>query len=237
MERKGYAIHYVALDIETCPLPIDSYSTQQQWRLAREMYLHSQREPAATEDQLMRKAASLHPLLSWIVCISVQHAVDNLLQVRRPRSYLAPRPEDEKEMLESFWSDVQRLVERGEKILWITFNGKRFDVPFLLARTLHNGLLPVKCGLITDTKPYDFSPHCDLFNLFGGISLGLADLCALLNIPSSKEYGDGSMVQHLLETQGIDAVRRYCEADVQATLNCFERLLPLLPPGCQPSSR
>lgn len=38
----------------------------------------------------------------------------------------------------------------------------------------------------------------------------------------------------MLETEGIEAVRRYREADVEATMQCFARLLPLHPPACQP---
>jgi len=228
-------MHYLALDIETCPLPADGYSAQQQARLAREVHFLRQREPDAHEEALAQRAASLHPLLSWIVCISVQRAVDDPFRPNPPHSYLAPTPDDEGAMLARFWRDVQQFVERGEKICWITFNGKRFDVPFLLARTLHHGLLPVVCGLLDD-YPYKQYPHCDLFNLFAGINLGLADLCALLHIPSPKEHGDGSLVQHLLETEGIEGVRRYCEADVVATMACFARLLPLLPRDCQPPS-
>ncbi|SHK76197.1 ribonuclease H-like domain-containing protein [Rhodothermus profundi] len=226
-------MHYLALDIETCPLPKDGYSEQQQARLAREMHFQRQREPDLPEDHLALRAASLHPLLSWIVCISVQRAEDDPSRPNPPYTYAAETPEEECGMLERFWRDIQRLVDRGEKICWITFNGKRFDVPFLLARTLHHGLLPVACGLL-DNYPYRNFPHCDLFSLFWGINLGLEDLCALLHIPSPKMHGDGSLVYQLLKTEGIDGVRRYCEADVEATLKCFARLLPLLPRDCQP---
>ncbi len=229
-------MHYLALDIETCPLPVDGYSAQQQARLQREMQFLRQRNPDVEEDDLRLQAASLHPLLSWIVCISVQRAVDDPLQPNEPHSYLAQTPDDEREMLRRFWEDIQRFVERSNKICWITFNGKRFDVPFLLARTLHHGLLPVPCGLL-DSYPYSHYPHCDLFNLFSGINLGLADLCALLHIENPKAHGDGGQVQQLLEVEGIDGVRRYCEADVKATLLCFARLLPLLPESCQPPAK
>ncbi|WP_231465998.1 ribonuclease H-like domain-containing protein [Rhodothermus marinus] len=234
MFMKRNTLHYVAFDIETCPLPQESYSKQQHARLAKEMHLRRKREPDVVEEAIIQqKAASLHPLLGWIVCISVQRAVDNPFQPNPPHSYLAPTPDDERDMLERFWHDVQQFVDRRERICWITFNGKRFDVPFLLARTLHHGLAPVQCDLL-DTYPYNQYPHCDLSKLFEGINLGLADLCALLNVSNPKEYGDGNQVQHMLETEGIEAVRRYCEADVEATMQCFARLLPLLPPACQP---
>lgn len=226
-------MHYIALDIETCPLPLEGYSAQQQARLAREMQFRRQREPDMPEDMLAHWAASLHPLLSRIVCISVQRAENDPLQPNPPHSYLATEPAEERRILQQFWQDLQRVVERGEKICWVTFNGKRFDVPFLLARTLHHGLKPITCGL-PDDYPYRQYPHCDLFNLFSGINWGLEDLCALLHIPNPKAHGDGSLIAQILETEGVDGVRRYCEADVKATLACFAKLLPLLPPECQP---
>jgi len=233
---KRNMLHYVVLDIETCPLPQEGYSKQQLARLAREADIHRQCEPDMVEELIVQRAASLHPLLSWIVCISVQRAVNDLQQLFKPYSYLASKPEDEKDMLERFWQDIQKLVDRKERILWITFNGKRFDVPFLLARTLHHGLLPVQCDLL-DTYPYKHYPHCDLSKMFGKINLELADLCALLNVPNPKEHADGSLVQHMLETEGIEAVRRYCEADVEATMKCFACLLPLLPSEWQPRGK
>lgn len=226
-------MHYVALDIETCPLPSDGYSEQQWARLDREMHFRRQRDPELPEEQLASCAASLHPLLSWIVCISVQRAENDPATPNPPHSYLAATPDEERDMLLRFWQDVQRLVNRREKICWITFNGKRFDVPFLLARTLHHGLAPVACGLLDD-YPFKQFPHCDLFNLFASINLGLADLCALLHVENPKAHGDGAIVQQLLETEGIEVVQRYCEADVVATMACFTRLLPLLPRDCQP---
>jgi len=229
-------MHYLALDIETCPLPADGYSAQQQVRLEREVHFQRQRDPNLSEDQLAHRAASLHPLLSWIVCISVQRAKDDPSQPNDPYSYLAASPNEEADMLSRFWNDIRKLVERNEEICWITFNGKRFDVPFLLARTLHHNLIPVSCGLLQD-YPYKHYPHCDLFNLFTGINLGLADLCVLLEIPNPKENADGAHVEQLLAKEGIEAVQRYCEADVRATMKCFARLLPLLPSECQPRNK
>lgn len=85
-------MHYIALDIETCPLPLEGYSAQQQARLAREMQFRRQREPDMPEDMLAHWAASLHPLLSRIVCISVQRAENDPLQPNPPHSYLATEP-------------------------------------------------------------------------------------------------------------------------------------------------
>lgn len=220
---------YIAWDLETCPLPESHLSDRHLERLRLEMRRHGQRAPELDADALRRRAASLHPLLGWIVCISVIRAPDDPEAPNEPRSYLAPQPELERAMLEAFWADLERFPA-DMPIQWITFNGKRFDAPFLLARTLYHGLRPTRADLLTRHR-YRNRPHCDLWALFAdaSVNVDLEDLCALLGLPSPKAYGQGESVEELLRTEGIEAVRRYCEADVRATLACFARIRRLYP--------
>src|SRR5690606_4007246 len=134
-------------------------------------------------------------------------------------------PGEERALLEAFWNDVARFGDR--KITWITFNGKRFDVEFLLTRTLYHGLFPTRADLL-DQYPYSFTPHCDLMTVWRRSAMRLEAVCELLGVESPKQGMDGSRVCHAVADGRVDDVRRYCEADVMATLNCFERLRPVV---------
>lgn len=59
-------------------------------------------------------------------------------------------------------------------------------------------------------------------------AMRLEDVCELLGVESPKQGMDGSRVGHAVADGRVDDVRRYCEADVMATLNCFERLRPVV---------
>ncbi|MDR7543593.1 MAG: ribonuclease H-like domain-containing protein [Armatimonadota bacterium] len=68
---------------------------------------------------------------------------------RRPvEIFQVKRPGDDRELAEA-------LAERlGQAYIWVTFYGRRFDVPFLESRLLHHGLPPLR-----------HRPHLDLYYL------------------------------------------------------------------------
>jgi hypothetical protein len=133
-----------------------------------------------------------------------------------PRSWIASTYEDEKTVLESFWDAVDRMPSHA---LWVTFNGKQFDVPFLTARTAHHGLMPTRTDIL-NTVPYRHKPHADLSTLWRP-HYGLDDMCVHLGIESPKSDMDGSRVAQAVADGRLDAVARYCEQDVIATLECL----------------
>jgi hypothetical protein len=212
----------VAWDIETCPLPIYDLSPAQQHRLEKEMAYLASREPALSAEEASRKVRGLHPFLGWICCISaVAGTLDG--EARAPRSWSCAEPSGEGELLRHFWSDVARFPP---STVWVTFNGKRFDAPFLLARTLHHHLRPTQSHLL-DTYPYRHRPHADLACVWPRMC-GLEDLCDLLGVLSPKGELRGDGVVGAVEAGRIAEVVRYCEGDVVATLACLRRMAPVM---------
>lgn len=217
---------FIAWDLETCPLPRDALTEAGRQRLEQQM------EAAGVagldpEHAEALKVRSLHPMLGWICCLSVVAATDPG-EPRTPRSYVATSPEGELELLRAFWSDLERLGNRS--VTWITFNGKRFDVEFLLSRSLYHGLYPTRTDLL-DQYPYSFSPHCDLMTIWRRSAMRLEDACELLGVESPKKEMDGSGVCEAVADGRLDDVRRYCEADVLATMACFARVAPIFHAG------
>ena len=105
------------------------------------------------------------------------------------------RPVDEPGLLRAFWV----LAAQAEVV--VSFNGRNFDVPFLLNRSLLHGV-PARVDLLGN--PYNLRPHLDLYRLLQpGRALGPAGLdvlCWALGLESPKGTLDGSQVA--LEAQG-----------------------------------
>lgn len=216
-------MHFVAWDIETCPRPYESLSTAHQKRQKKEYEYQSRKDRDQPADEIKNRAGGTHPLLGWICCISMVSGDES--RVGTPKSWTAAELADEKALLEEFWTFVQSL---SDGLRWVTFYGKRFDVPFVKARSLKHGLAPTRKDIL-DTYPYSQDPHVDLANLIGGNTFySLEDLCDHLDVESPKTGFDGSDVAPAVEEGRIDEVRDYCERDVVATLQCAQRAMPML---------
>src|SRR5690606_3161100 len=98
---------FIAWDIETCPLPVDTFTPVQQRRYER--LLRKEGAPdAGPDEEPSRKVRSLHPALGWICCLSAVRATDPS-RPGTPRSYVATHPGEERALLEAFWQDVARF--------------------------------------------------------------------------------------------------------------------------------
>jgi len=134
-----------------------------------------------------------------------------------PPSWL--RLMSERDLLRSFWA----LAGKAEVI--VTFNGRRFDVPFLVTRSLVHGL-PARRDLMS--KRWSLKPHLDLWELLtpqgsGGPSK-LDVVCWALEIESPKEVMDGSMVAPAYEQGDILKIAEYNRHDVRATAAVYRKV-------------
>lgn len=214
--------HAIAFDIETCPQPVTSLSDRQKRRLDLELARELERLPEAERegrrDEISRKVRSLHAALGWICCISVVR-LDPSGEILTPRSYTAAHMGQEKDMLARFWADVAKMPDMA---VWVSFNGKRFDLDWLFTRTLAHGLRLINRRLLR-RNPYDNQGHVDLATLWKA-HMGLADVCDLLGVENPKAELDGSGVDAAVRAGRIADVARYCEADVVATMRCYQRV-------------
>lgn len=214
----------IAWDIETCPRPYDSLSESHSKRHKHEYEYTMRNDKEITTEDAKRKASSLHPILGWICCISAVRWSNG--EMGDPRSWTAGSMEEEADMLESFWQDIAP-ARKKRNLQWATFDGKRFDVPFLSARSVRHGLEPTVRDILDD-YPYNQKPHADLAKLWPKKYYSLEDLCDFLGVESPKDGFDGSMVAPAVEEGRIDDVREYCESDAVATLRCALKAQMLL---------
>jgi predicted PolB exonuclease-like 3'-5' exonuclease len=130
------------------------------------------------------------------------------------------RAMSEAELLRSFW----HLADAAELV--VSFNGRGFDVPFLVTRSLILGV-PARVDLIS--SPFSLRPHLDLYRVLGhgrgglgGASLDV--ICWALGVDSPKGELDGSMVAPTYARGDIEAIAAYNAADVRATAAVFRHL-------------
>jgi uncharacterized protein YprB with RNaseH-like and TPR domain len=130
------------------------------------------------------------------------------------------RPLSEPDLLRAFWA----LVDNAELV--VSYNGRYFDVPFLVTRSLVHGI-PVRTDLLS--RPFDLRPHLDLYSVLtqGNRGLGPSSLdvvCWALGIRSPKGEMDGSMVAPVYAQGDIETIANYNAGDVAATTAVYQHV-------------
>ncbi|MEO6594428.1 MAG: ribonuclease H-like domain-containing protein [Planctomycetota bacterium] len=131
------------------------------------------------------------------------------------------RPMTEADLLRAFWA----LASRAETV--VSFNGRGFDVPFLVTRSLIHGI-PARVDLVS--QRWSLRPHLDLWELLsqrGGPSK-LDVVCWALGIVSPKEVMDGSMVAPAYARGEIVKIAEYNAHDVRATSAVYRKVRDLV---------
>lgn len=128
----------------------------------------------------------------------------------------------EADLLRSFWA----LASRAETV--VSFNGRGFDVPFLVTRSLVHGI-PARVDLMS--QRFALRPHLDLWEVVSQRDRGPSKLdvvCWALGIDSPKEVMDGSMVAPAYERGEIEKIAEYNAHDVRATSAVYRRVRDLV---------
>jgi predicted PolB exonuclease-like 3'-5' exonuclease len=138
--------------------------------------------------------------------------------VPNPEAPAAPlpawvRPVSEPELLEAWWA----LAGVADTV--VSFNGRGFDVPFLVVRSLLQGI-PARVDLLGNR--YGLRPHLDLHRaltsgerVHGPANLDV--LCWALGLESPKGEMDGSMVAPAYARGELARIAEYNARDVRAT--------------------
>jgi len=128
---------------------------------------------------------------------------------------------DEARLLASFWSYFAQEPTRV-----VSWNGRSFDIPVLMQRTMLHGLTARgwhNAGTRQEGYTSRFAEgwHCDLMDAlasFGACArLSLDEAARAVGLPG-KLGGHGSEVEAMVGAGALDQVRAYCEGDV---LNLF----------------
>lgn len=150
---------------------------------------------------------ALDPTTCQIVCISARDFVNQVTY-----TYC----NDEKTILANFWQLAMNYTA------FCSFNGKSFDVPVLMFRSMILGVIP---GQI-DTNPYAINNHYDLRAIFTGrnkFQKGSLDfLCKRLGCPI-EGFGSGGDVQVWYDSGDRESIVKHCQNDVLQTEWLYNR--------------
>lgn len=131
----------------------------------------------------------------------------------------------EEEMLKSFWNGATEYDE------FITFNGRAFDVPFIIARSAKYGIKPSKdlMSYRYSTQQKKDSVHTDLYDqlsYYGAVRKAgnLHMWCRHFGIDSPKaEDVKGDNVTEMFNNGRCLDIAKYNVRDIKATAKLYEK--------------
>ena len=218
----------IVFDIETSAYPFESLTESQQEYLLR--YAEKEKDVELRSEKVDNaiRYLSLYPFTAKVVAIGIY-------DINKNKSFVYYESRDneesfveeknihykglnETEILESFW----RIVEVTDRV--VTFNGRTFDVPFLMLRS---ALLKIKPSRNLLTSRYDKSFHIDLLDqfTFHGLTrkFNLDFYCNAFGIESPKSKGISGMdVKTLYDAGKVKEIAVYCGNDIFATSELFK---------------
>lgn len=140
------------------------------------------------------------------------------------------KPRGEREMLHDFWEGARSYDT------FVTFNGRAFDAPFLILRSMVHGITPTR-DLMEGRYLYQQrgTQHIDLadqLSFYGAVhrKSSLHLYCRALGIQSPKGDGvTGDDVATLFRDGEYETIARYNVRDVVATTELYRRWKQSLP--------
>lgn len=229
-------LNKLVLDIETVGEDFDSLDKATQENLTRWIKKDSEnRAEYSQELDELKNRLGFSPLTAEIVAIGVLDCAkdEGVVYYQAPGEKIKDSREDnmtykqcsEKEMLEKFWEGAKNYN------YFITFNGRTFDVPFLMVRSAIHGVKPTKDlmrGRYLSQQSFD-AVHIDLLDqlsFYGAMrrkgSLHLWSRA--FGITSPKASGvTGDDVGRLFSEKKFLEIAKYNSGDLRATKQLHEK--------------
>ena len=218
----------IVLDIETVGFELYNLAESQQEFLLRyaEKELNENLKQEKREE--VERYLSLYPFTSKLISIGLLNTdsegmlilynseqVEELEVKEKKIKYVGTT---EHEMLKLFWS----LINRTNRV--ITFNGRNFDIPFLMLRS---AILNIKPTTNLFYNRYNITKHIDLldqFTFYGILrKFNLDFYCHGFNLKSPKSKGiTGMEVKELYKAGRVKDIAVYCGQDVEATYKLYK---------------
>lgn len=219
----------LVFDIETVGFEIDTLSDSQKEFLLR--YAEKEKDSEIKEQKIDEaiRYLSLYPFTAKVIAIGLYHTeMEKALvlyegekeqkNVVSDDEHVVYKAMTEVDMLKTFW----QYAEKVEK--FISFNGRNFDIPFLMLRS---AVLKIKPTVNFLGNRFNTSKHIDLleqFTFYGLIrKFNLDFYCHAFGIESPKSKGvSGMEVKQLFEAGRIEEIAVYCGQDIRATYELYK---------------
>jgi len=131
-------------------------------------------------------------------------------------------PETEKELLKTTFRILSEFFDNSNELL-VTYNGKKFDLPFLYIRAMLNNIDgPISMpGYKILTSPYNDNTHLDLFNSFNEGTL--SEWSYMFN-DSNTFSSDGNQILQQFREANYDWILQKNLDDLYKTYYLAERV-------------
>lgn len=217
----------IVFDIETAGFELESLSESQQEYLLR--YALKEKDVTVKEEKTdeAKRYLSLYPFTARVISIAMLNTeTEKIVVLFEGNQGNNWESEDgkiryiglnEKDILEKFWAQLKKTETL------ISFNGKNFDIPFLIMRS---SVLRVKPFLSVNNYKKKIK-HIDLLETFtfnnSHKKFNLNFYCEAYGIESPKsDFINGLEVKELYKSGRIKEIAEYCKDDVVATYNLFK---------------
>jgi len=229
------SIKRLVFDIETIGADFDSFDETTKENLTRWIKKESDGKEEYEEAlKELKEGLGFSPLTGEIVAIGTLD-LDEMkggVYFQAPGEKIEPIEEEgvkyrqmtEKGMLEQFWQIVQLYDE------FISFNGRQFDGPFLMARSAYHGLRPTKN--LSESRYVYQQKTCTHIDLLDQLSFqgnlrrkgSLHMWTNLFGIKSPKEDGvTGDDVNRLFKEKKYLDIAKYNARDLFATKELYDK--------------
>lgn len=208
----------LVFDIETIPQQPGEFPEELEDLVTRKLERTLKSNPNADVDSERRKIMATDPFLGRIICIG--------LYLPGSDTKISLTNDNEKELLTRFWKGIADF--NG---LFVSFNGVRFDCPYIVRRSIVNRVAPTNSSFLQFNRYDPYPPHFDVMLQMSGRDgfLSLKNACAILGVASPKDgeiKADG--VEKAWKEGRIKEIAEYCLRDVIATHKVFEIIYPYI---------
>lgn len=215
-------------DIETVGVDFESLSESQREYLLR--YADKERDEELRElkrDEAIRYL-SLYPFTAKVAVIAFLNVETEktvvIYEAEETEEWIADekgikyKSASEIEIIKTFWN----YAEKSDQL--ISFNGRQFDIPFLMLRSAMLKVRPSKNFL---KNRFESKDHIDLLDKFTFTGLtrkfNLDFYCHAFGLESPKSKGiSGMEVKDLYNAGKIKELAIYCADDVRATYDLYK---------------
>ncbi len=180
----------------------------------------------------MAEKAALDPRLSNIILVGMlcnENLTDSFSYNENSKIYErfiglppAPNPDiNEVRLLSETIITIHKALTRGHKL--ITYNGKKFDLPFIFKRLLIRQIPPpATISILNLMNKYNNESHVDLFSI---LEEGSLSEWAYLLGQSLELGGDtGNDIANYMEIHEYDKIITKNKSDVYRTLSIYEAI-------------
>lgn len=212
-------MNYLVLDIETIPRADLTEGMEEAVKLKVQKKLEAADMEPADADSLIR---STSPFFGQVLCIGLRWCSSDSDQFKDFVVYEG----DEEQTLRKFFEIINSPKSRN--VRFVHYNGLGFDIPFLIIRAAHYGIL-IDNTRFKNLRRFTFDYHVDLMMFLASWSsynaASLDVVCQSFGIPSPKE-GEvkGNTVAQAHADGNDQAIREYVMRDIEATYQLFEKL-------------